>query len=314
MIARRSCLSVPATQPRFFEKADGSAADLVFFDLEDSVPPVAKERGRELAVQALRTFEFRGKSRGVRVNACDSRWCFDDLRAVVEGAGDRLDTVVLPKVDGPPDVHFADRMLSQLEAKLGLTRRIGLDLQIESALGLENVELTAAAAPRVLALHFGPGDFMATLQVPELTIGRTPSAYPGEFFHYAHFRILVAARAHALQAVDGPYAQVRDLEGLRAAAEKMAALGYDGKWALNPAQAEVLNAAFAPSQEVFDKASAIVEAYERATAAGDTGAVMLRDEMIDEASRKMAAVLVRRGRAAGMQPRAAPQRPGADAG
>jgi citrate lyase subunit beta/citryl-CoA lyase len=300
VIARRSCLSVPAIQPRFFEKADRSAADLVFFDLEDSVPPSAKERGRELAVEALRAYEFRDKTRGVRVNACDTRWCFDDLRTVVEGAGDRLDTVVLPKVEGPAEVHFADLLLSQLEAKLGLTHRIGLDLQIESALGLQNVELTAAAAARILALHFGPGDFMATLRVPELTIGRTPAAYPGEFFHYAHFRILVAARARGLQAVDGPYAQVRDLDGLRTSAQKVAALGYDGKWALNPAQAELLNAVFAPSQEVFEKASAIVEAYERATSAGETGAVMLGDEMIDEASRKMAAVIVQRGRAAGM--------------
>jgi citrate lyase subunit beta/citryl-CoA lyase len=224
---------------------------------------------------------------------------------VVEGAGHRLDTIVLPKVEGPADVHFADRLLSQLEAKLGLGHRIGLDLQIESALGLENVELTAAAAPRTLALHFGPGDFMATLRVPELTIGRTPAAYPGEFFHYAHFRILVTARAHGLLAVDGPYAQVRDLDGLRSSAEKVAALGYDGKWALNPVQAEVLNAIFAPSPEDFDRASLIVEAYERATAAGDTGAVMLGDEMIDEASRKMAAVLVERGRAAGMRARGA---------
>jgi citrate lyase subunit beta/citryl-CoA lyase len=301
VIARRSCLSVPAIQPRFFEKADRSVADLVFFDLEDSVPPSAKERGRELAVEALRMYEFAGKSRGVRVNACDSRWCFDDLRTVVEGAGERLDTIVLPKVEGPAEVHFADLLLSQLEAKLGLAHRIGLDLQIESAVGLENVERTAAAARRVLALHFGPGDFMATLKVPELTIGRTPGAYPGEFFHYAHVRILVAARAHGLQAVDGPYAQVRDLDGLRGSAEKMAALGYDGKWALNPAQAEVLNAAFAPSQEDFDRASAIVAAYTQATATGDMGAVMLGDEMIDEASRKMAAVLVERGRAAGMR-------------
>jgi len=303
VIARRSCLSVPATQPRFFEKADRSAADMVFFDLEDSVAPSAKERGRELAVEALRGHEFRGKSRGVRVNGCDTKWCFDDVRVVVEGAGERLDTIVLPKVEGPADVHFADRLLSQLEAKLGLDRRIGLDLQIETALGLENVGLTAAAAPRVLALHFGPGDLMATLRVPELTIGRAPDAYPGEFFHYAHFRILVAARANGLQVVDGPFAQVRDLDGLRASAEKVAALGYDGKWALNPAQAEVLNEVFAPSQRDFERASAIVEAYERATGAEDTGAVMLGDEMIDEASRKMAAVLVERGRAAGMRAR-----------
>ena len=303
MTPRRSCLSVPATQPRFFEKADRSAADFVFFDLEDSVAPSAKDRGRELAVEALRAHAYAGKSLGVRVNDCDSRWCFDDIRAVVEGAGDRLHTIVLPKVEGPEHVHFADLLLSQLEAKLGLGRRIDLDLQIETARGLENVERIAAAAARIQALHFGPGDFMATLRVPELTIGRTPPGYPGEFFHYAHFRILVAARANGLMAVDGPHAQVRDLDALRESARKVAALGYDGKWALNPAQAEVLNEVFAPSQRDFDKAMAIVEAYERSTGAEATGAVMLGEEMIDEATRKMAAVTVERGRSAGMTAR-----------
>ncbi len=304
---RRSCLSVPATQPRFFEKADRSAADMIFIDLEDSVAPSAKERGRELAVEALTGFDFAGKECGVRVNACDTSWCFDDIRAVVEGAGRRLDTIVLPKVEGPEHVHFAALLLAQLESKLGL-QPIGLDLQIESALGLERVEAIAQASPRIRALHFGPGDFMATLRVPELTIGSTPAAYPGEFFHYVHFRILVAARAFGLMAVDGPHAQVRDLDGLRASAQRVAALGYDGKWALNPAQAELLNEVFAPAQADFDKASAIIDAYEHSTAEQATGAVMLGDEMIDEASRKLAAVMVDRGRAAGLRPR--PFKPG----
>ncbi len=303
MNARRSCLSVPATQPRFHEKAAASAADMVFFDLEDSVAPAAKERGRAMAVAALNGFDYAGKVRGVRVNAADTRWCFDDIRAVVEGAGANLDTIVLPKCEGPEHVHFADVLLSQLEAKLELPRQIGLDVQIESAVGLENALATARASRRLRALHFGPGDFMADLKVPELTIGRTPPAYPGEFFHYAHVRILVAARAAGIQAVDGPHAQVRDLEGMRASAVKMAALGYDGKWALNPQQADLINEAFAPRQEDFDKAAAIVEAYARATAVEQTGAVVLGDEMIDQASRRMAEVVIERGRAAGMTPR-----------
>jgi citrate lyase subunit beta / citryl-CoA lyase len=303
MRARRSCLSVPSTQPRFFARADQSAADLVFFDLEDSVAPSAKERGRELAVEAIRAHEYAGKGLGVRVNACDTEWCFEDIRAVVEGAGDRLETIVVPKVEGPEHVHFVSLLLDQLEAKRRLERGIGLDLQIESALGLENVERTAGASRRIRALHFGPGDFMATLRVPELTIGRTPAAYDGDFFHYAHFRILVAARAHGLMAVDGPHAQVRDLDALRSSARRVAALGYDGKWALNPAQAEVLNEVFTPAQADFDKAVAIVEAYAHSAESAATGAVMLGEEMIDEASRKMAAVMVERGLAAGMEPR-----------
>ena len=302
MRARRSCLSVPATQPRFHDKADQSAADSVFLDLEDSVAPAAKERGRELAVEALRTHAYEGKLRGVRVNDCDSQWCHDDIAAVVEGAGDRLDVIVLPKVEGPEHVHFADVLLTQLERRRGLGRPIGLELQVESARGLERVEEIAAASPRTQALVFGPGDFQASMRIPGLSIGRTPEAYPGEFWHYVHFRILVAARAHGLQAIDGPYAAVRDLDGLRAQAERSAAIGFDGKWALTPAQAEVLNEVFAPSQADFDRASAIVDAYAHATDVDEKGAVMLGDEMIDEASRKLAAVMVERGRAFGMRP------------
>ncbi|HEX6548823.1 MAG TPA: CoA ester lyase [Candidatus Dormibacteraeota bacterium] len=300
--ARRSCLSVPGTQQRFHDKAEESSADMVMFDLEDSVVPAAKARGREMVVAALRGHEYAGKLRSVRVNAGDSQWCFEDIRAVVEGAGERLDTIVLPKVEGARHVHFADVLLRQLEAAGGLERRIGLEVQIESARGLESVSEIASASPRLESLIFGPGDLMATLGVPELTIGRTPD-YSGEFFHYVHWRILVAARANGLQAIDGPYAQVRDLEGLRRSALPAAALGYDGKWALTPNQAEVLNEVFAPRQEDFDKAAAILDAYAHATGVEQTGAVMLGEEMIDEASRKLAAVMVERGRAAGMTAR-----------
>jgi citrate lyase subunit beta / citryl-CoA lyase len=309
MRARRSCLSVPVTQERFLEKADGSAADEVILDLEDSVPPAAKERARPLAVEALRRFEYRGKVRAVRVNACDSRWCFEDVVAVVEGAGDRLDCLVVPKVEGPEQVHFLEVLLGQLEAKLGLTRRVGLELQVESARGLERCEAIAAASGRVEALVFGPGDLGADLRMPVLTIGSSDSEYPGEIWHYFQARMLVAARARGVQAVDGPYAQVRDLEGLRASARRAAALGFDGKWALNPAQAEALNEVFAPSQDEFDRACRILEAYRRATEVEERGAVAVDGEMVDEATRRLAATMVERGRAVGME-----TRPGGSAG
>ena len=275
---------------------------MVFLDLEDSVAPAAKERARSMAVTALRTYDYAGKVRGVRVNDCDSRWCHDDMAALVEGAGDRLDVIVVPKVEGPEHVHFADVLLNQLERKQGLQRRIGLELQIESARGLEYVEHIAAASSRTETLVFGPGDFGVSLGIPMLSIGRTPDGYPGEFWHAVHFRILVAARAHGLQAIDGPYAAVRDLEGLRGSARRSAAVGFDGKWALTPAQAEVLNDIYAPSQADFDRASAIVAAYAKATDVDETGAVMLGDEMIDEASRKLAAAMVQRGRLFRMTP------------
>lgn len=302
MRARRSCLSVPATQSRFYPKADESTADAIFFDLEDSVAPAAKERARAMAVEALNTYAYAGKVRGVRINDCDTRWCHSDVESVVEGAGDRLDVIVVPKVEGAEHVHFVDVLLTQLERGLGLAQRIGLELQIETVRGLDTIDAIARASSRTEALIFGPGDLQASLGIPGLSIGSTPPGYPGEFWHYVHFRIVVAAHAQGLQAIDGPYTAVRDLDGLRASAQRSAAAGFDGKWALNPNQCDVLNQVYAPAQADFDRASAIVEAYARATDVEETGAVMLGDEMIDEASRKMAAAMVERGRLFGMEP------------
>jgi citrate lyase subunit beta/citryl-CoA lyase len=221
----------------------------------------------------------------------------------VEGAGDRLDCVIVPKVEGPDQVHFVDTLITQIERKMGWPRRIGLELQIESARGMENAAAICQASVRAETLIFGPADFSASLGFPELTVGGLRPDYPGDFWHYFLARIVVAARANDMQPIDGPYGQVRDLGGLREFARRAAMLGFDGKWALGPAQAEVLNEVFAPTQEDFDKATAIVEAYRQATDVEETGAVMLGDEMIDEASRKMAAALVARGRAFGMRAR-----------
>jgi len=300
--ARRSCLSVPGSQPRFHAKADQSPADQVFLDLEDSVAPGAKPAARQQVVEALRTYRYANKVRVVRVNACDTRWCYEDIISVVEGAGDRLDCLMIPKVEDVDHVHFVDNLLNQLEWKLGLERRIGLELQIESARGMENINAIAGAS-RAETLIFGPADFSASLKVPELTVGRLKPEYPGDYWHYFLARVVVAARANGLQPIDGPYAQIRDLDGLRTFAERAAMLGFDGKWALNPAQVDVLNEVFAPRQEDFDKAVAILEAYRQATDVAGTGAVMLGDEMIDEASRKMAAVMVERGESFGMTAR-----------
>lgn len=299
--ARRSCLSVPGSRPRFHERAADSDADMLFFDLEDSVAPSAKESARELVASALRTHEYAGKVRGVRVNAVDTRWCFDDVRHVVEGAGDRIDVVVLPKVEDADHVHFAHHLLAQLEAKLGLERPIGLELQIETARGLQHAARIAAASPRCETLVLGPGDLGASLRMPGLTVGDSLPDYPGELWHHFHAALLVAARAHGLQAIDGPFAAIRDLEGLRRSARRTALLGFDGKWAVHPSQVAVLNEVYAPSQADFDRASAIVAAYRRATEEDATGALELDGEMIDEASRKLAEVTVERGLAFGMR-------------
>lgn len=273
---------------------------MIFLDLEDAVAPSAKGEARERVVAALNRYAFQSKVRGVRVNDVTTRWCGDDIRHVVEGAGERLDCLVVPKVEDQDQVHFVHHLLNQLEAKLGLKRRIGFELQIETARGLENVPRIAAASDRAETLIFGPVDLAADLRLPSLRSGDLREDYPGDFWHHFHATLLVAARAHGLQAIDGPYVQVRDLDGLRRFAARSAALGYDGKWALNPAQVEVLNEVYAPSPADFRRALEIVAAYRQATDDA-SGAVMLGDEMIDEASRKLAQVMVERGRAAGLE-------------
>jgi citrate lyase subunit beta/citryl-CoA lyase len=276
---------------------------MVLFDLEDSVAPAVKEQAREQVVQALRSYRYEGKVRSLRVNGVDTRWCADDIRHVVEGAGDRLDSLVLPKVEDAGAVHFAHHLLNQLELKLGLGRQLGLELQIESARGLENCFQCALASPRNQTLIFGPVDFAADMRLPGLRASDQRTAYPGDFWHYFLARIAVAARASGLQPIDGPFTEVRDMEGLRESAQRAAMLGYEGKWVLNPAQAEVVNEVFSPGQADFDRAHQIVEAYRQATVVDAMGAVMLGEEMIDEASRKLALATIERGRAAGMTPR-----------
>ncbi len=294
---------MPGSKPRYFANADQSAADELFFDLEDAVAPAHKVQARDQVVEALRTFGFAGKVRSVRVNACETQWCYEDIISLVEGAGDRLDCLMIPKVEDVDHVHFVDNLLNQIEWKLGLRRPIGLELLIKSARGMENINAIAGASHRAETLIFGSGDLSASLRLPELSVGRLKPEYPGDYWHYFMCRVVVAARAHELQPIDGPFGQVHDTEGLRTFAERGAMLGFDGKWAIHPVQIDVLNEAFTPRQEDFDKAIAILDAYRTATDVETTGAVMLRDEMIDEASRKMALIIVERGQAFGMTAR-----------
>jgi citrate lyase subunit beta / citryl-CoA lyase len=298
---RRSCLSVPGSSPKMLSKAPGLPADEVFLDLEDSVAPGAKEEARGNVVQALKEGDWTGKTVVVRVNGVDTRWCYRDVIEVVEGAGELVDCLMVPKVEHPGDVTFVSRLLDQIEATLGAGRRIGLELQIETAAGLTNIDVIAAASDRAETLIFGPADMSASLGLPTVTAGLPMPGYPGDHWHFVLMRILVAARNAGLQAVDGPYLVIKDLDGFREMAVRARALGYDGKWALHPGQIDVLNEVFAPTQDEFDKAEAVLEAYRHATDVQLTGAVMFGTEMIDEASRKMAEQLAMRGRAAGME-------------
>jgi citrate lyase subunit beta/citryl-CoA lyase len=294
-------MSVPASSERFIAKARGVTVDQVMLDLEDSVAPDAKPAARELAVAALREGGWDGKLVAVRVNDVTTPWAYQDVIALVEGAPGTIDTLVLPKVSGPGAVIWLDLLLSQLELAAGLEPgRTGIEAQIEDAAGLAAVEAIAAASPRLVSLVFGPADFMASIGMRSLTVGGQPEGYAYDAHHYPLMRMLVAAKANGLQAIDGPYAKIGDLDGLRAAAGSTAALGFDGKWVLHPTQATVVNEAFTPSRGDFDRAVRILDAYDQATKVDRRGAVMLDGEMIDEASRKLALVIEGKGKAAGL--------------
>jgi citrate lyase subunit beta / citryl-CoA lyase len=301
---RRSCLSVPGSSPKMLAKASGLPADEVFLDLEDSVAPGAKEEARANVVQALKEGDWGTKTVVVRINGVQTRWCYRDVIEVVEGAGPYLDCLMIPKAEYATDVTFVDDLLRMIEDTIGLDRRIGLEVQIETATGLTNIDDIAAASDRTETLIFGPADMSASLGLPALTAGLPMPNYPGDHWHHVLSTILIAARNAGLQAIDGPYLVIKDLDGFREMAMRARALGYDGKWALHPGQIDVLNEVFAPTQEEFDKAEAIIEAYAHATDVERTGAVMFGTEMIDEASRKMAEQVATRGRAAGLTRRA----------
>jgi citrate lyase subunit beta / citryl-CoA lyase len=281
-------------------KAPSLPADEVFMDLEDSVAPGAKEEARGNIVQALKEGDWTGKTVVVRVNGVQTKWCYRDVIDVVESAHRFIDCLMIPKVERAGDVTFVDDLLRMIEDTLGLDKRIGLELQIETATGITNIDAIATASDRAETLIFGPADMSASLGLPTVTAGLPMPGYPGDHWHFILSRILVAARNAGLQAIDGPYLVIKDLDGFREMAMRARALGYDGKWALHPGQVDVLNEVFTPTQDEFDKAEAILEAYRHATDVELAGAVMFGTEMIDEASRKMAEGLAARGRAAGM--------------
>ncbi len=296
-------LAVPGSNPRFIEKAQGLDADEIFLDLEDAVAPSAKADARRLVVDALNDGDWTGKVRAVRVNDLATPWAYRDVIDVVEGAGRNLDCLILPKAQDASHVQWLDRLVTQIELATGLPPgRIGIEAQIEDARGMTGIDAIAASSPRLESLVFGPGDLMASINMRTLTVGEQPPGYTeGDAYHYILMRILFAARAHDLQAIDGPYFNVRDVDAFRRVAARSAALGFDGKWVLHPAQVEAGNEVFSPAQEDYDRAELILDAYAHATEVEGRGAATLGDEMIDEASRKMALVVAAKGRAAGLR-------------
>ena len=287
----RSLLSVPGSNLRMVEKAFASDADAIILDLEDAVAPKAKAEARRNVVRGLKEFDRRGKAALCRVNALDTPYFYRDLIEVVEGSGENLDAVLIPKVERPEDLYAVAALLNQIELATGLERRrIEIEAQVESAGGLVNVDATVRASDRLGGLHFGPGDYAASVRMPYRSIGTMDEwdeVYPGHRFHYAMHRVVVAARTVGVRAVDGPVADHRDEEGLRKSCLLARSLGFDGKWCIHPAQIAIVNHHFSPTEKEVEWAEKVVAAYEEANAAG-SGAISVEGQMVDAASIRMA--------------------------
>jgi citrate lyase subunit beta/citryl-CoA lyase len=296
MRARRSCLAVPGVSEKMLDKARRLEADEIVIDLEDSVPADLKAKAREQVCAALRAGDWRAPTVAVRINATTSRWCYRDVVELVESGGERLGALVIPKVEGRADVEFVARLAGMVEEESGRTEPIGLELLIETATGLTRIHESARASERVEALIVGYADLAASLGHPI----RDASEEPADGWHWVLQTVLVAARDAGAQAIDGPYFEVADVDGLRLRAERARSLGYDGKWALHPAQIGPVNEVFSPSPAEFEQAAAVLGELGRAEQADGRGAVLLDGQMIDEAMRKQATQVVARGRAAGL--------------
>jgi citrate lyase subunit beta / citryl-CoA lyase len=295
MRLRRSELSTPGSNEKMMEKAAASGADLVFLDLEDSVAPKEKALAREKVATALKTLQWGRKTRAVRINNIETEYAYEDIIHVFEAAGEYLDIIIIPKVKAARDVWWVDTLLTQMETKHKRTRRIGLEVLIEEVEALINAEEIARSSPRLEALIFGPGDFSASQGVRVRAVGK----YPGDMWHYARNKIVVAARAAGIEAVDGPYADFRNAEGYREEATRSSILGFIGKWAIHPAQIDIANEVYSPSKEEVERARTLAKAYAEAEAQG-LGAVAVNGVMVDAASIRILRNVIARADLIGM--------------
>ena len=302
----RSELAVPGSNPRMLEKAATLGADVVFMDLEDAVAPDDKEQARKNVIHALNSHDWSGCSVSVRINGLDTHYCYRDVVDVVEQAGDKLDTILIPKVGRPSDILFVATLLEQIEAARGYDP-INIHILIETAMGMANVERIAESCPeRLEAMVFGVADYSASVQARTTRMGGANPDYGvltdadeagerafhwGNQWHFAMSRMIVACRANGLRPIDGPYGNISDPEGFLNVAHSFAALGGEGKWAIHPSQIELANRVFTPAQKEVERARSILEEMERAAAEGK-GAVTLDGRMIDAASIRHARALI----------------------
>jgi malyl-CoA/(S)-citramalyl-CoA lyase len=309
----RSEQAVPGSNPTFMEKASQGSADVVFLDLEDAVAPDEKEQARKNVIEALHELDWTGKTVSVRINGLDTHYMYRDVVDVMEQAGDKLDLIMIPKAGTASDIYMVDALVNQIEIAKGYTKRIGFEMIIETALGMQNVHEIASASTRNESLHFGVADYAASTQARTINIGGPNPDYSvlthadengkrelhwGDMWHYAVARMVVAARANGLRAVDGPFGDIKDADGFTAQARRSAVLGCEGKWAIHPSQVDIVNQIFSPSEEEVTRAKRVISAMEEAKREG-RGAVTLDGRLIDLASIRQAEVLVRKAEVIG---------------
>jgi citrate lyase beta subunit len=290
---QRSELAVPGSNTSFIDKAADAAADFVFLDLEDAVAPADKDQARRNVIEALREIDWAGKGKtvSVRINGLDTHYCYRDVIDVMEQAGDRVHTILVPKVGVPADLYCVETLINQVEQAKGHSTKVGLEALIETALGMANVEAIAAAPGRLEALHFGVADYAASNRARTVSIGGLNPDYPGDQWHFALSRMIVACRAYGLRPIDGPFGDYSDPDGFRASARRAAALGCEGKWAIHPSQIELANEVFSPPSAEVERARRIIEALRQAEAQGK-GAASVDGKMIDAASERMAQTVI----------------------
>jgi len=286
---QRSELAVPGSSPKMFEKALNSDADYIFLDLEDAVSPNDKISARENVIRALKDFDWRakGKTISVRINGLDTHYMYRDVVELMVQAGEKIDTILIPKVGVKSDVYMVDCLVSQIEQERGLKEKVGLECLIETALGMVNIEEIALSSDRLEALHFGVADYAASLRARTVVIGGLNPDYPGDQWHHGLSKLVATCRAYGLRPIDGPFGDFNDPDGYILAAKRGAAIGIEGKWAIHPSQIEHANKVFSPPVDEVNKAKRIIEELQKAASEGK-GAAQLDGRMIDAASERMA--------------------------